>query len=113
MAPPLKNGIRAIREGYRYGRLVHPLSLEVVLVGLHERLHKLCRDQAHIIALLAQCACEEVRPGTSLHADGTSRVVIPTQRASHKTRRRIAAPVLPSPWSHHELVMEEAVAREM
>jgi hypothetical protein len=34
---------------------------EVVLVRLHERLHKLRTDQSHMVALLPQCSSEEMR----------------------------------------------------
>jgi len=33
---------------------------EVVLVGLHKRLHELRRDQPHFMALLLQCSTEKV-----------------------------------------------------
>jgi hypothetical protein len=45
---------------------------EVVLVGLHKRLHELCGDQPHIMALLLQGSTEEMRSGTGFEADQRS-----------------------------------------
>src|SRR6202795_3153811 len=42
---------------------------EVVLVGLHKRLHKLSRNQLHIVALSTQSTTKKVRSGTCLQAD--------------------------------------------
>jgi hypothetical protein len=42
---------------------------EVVLVGLHEGLHKLRFDQPDLVSLLPQCSAKEVRPGTGFQAD--------------------------------------------
>src|SRR5246127_5530963 len=40
---------------------------EVVLVGLHERLHVLCRHQAHLMPLFAQSPAKEMGPSASFH----------------------------------------------
>jgi hypothetical protein len=45
---------------------------EVVLVRLHEWLHKLRRDQSNVVALLPQCPSEEVRSRTGFQADQRS-----------------------------------------
>jgi len=42
---------------------------EVVLVGLHEGLHKLSWNQLHIMALCSQRSAEKVSTGTCLQAD--------------------------------------------
>jgi hypothetical protein len=42
---------------------------EVVLVGLHEGLYELGRDQPHVMALFSQHTSEEVRPGACLYTD--------------------------------------------
>jgi hypothetical protein len=41
---------------------------EIVLVGSYERLHELCRDQPHILALIAQACADKMRTCTSFDA---------------------------------------------
>lgn len=52
---------------------------EVVLVGLHKRLHELRRNQPHIVPLLLQDSPEEVCTGTGFETD---------QRGLHVRRER-------------------------
>src|SRR6201987_5778746 len=53
--------------GYRFG---DGFGIDVViLVGLHVRLHILCRHQAHLMPLFPQSAPEKMRSSAGLHAD--------------------------------------------
>jgi hypothetical protein len=68
---------------------------EVVLVRLHERPHKLSRNQLHIMALLSQGTAEEVSPRTRLH---------PNQRALQVGCKRDQLPL-------RELLPQQDLAR--
>jgi hypothetical protein len=58
MGPKLSDGL-----GDRFG------IKEVVLVRFPIRLHKLCRDQSHLVSLLAQYGAQTMRSGTCLQTD--------------------------------------------
>jgi hypothetical protein len=70
----LRFGLRRNKShGRTRGRFANGLGVDkVVLIALHERLHKLGRDELDLMIEARQFACEVMCAGTGFHHSGTA-----------------------------------------